>query len=71
MTACCFCRDDLENHTGNLQHPGGVDRWLCGTCVQYAITLRHLEDMADCELEAADVEAKATELATGIERTRK
>ena len=71
MTRCVFCRDDLENHHSNLQHPGGINRWLCGTCVMYIVTLNYIQQRANAERLAAEearaLEHKAAELATGIE----
>lgn len=71
MTRCCFCGDDLENHTRNIQNPGDGRVWLCGTCVQYATLHRYLEEREECALlvaaEIAETERKAAELATGIE----
>lgn len=71
MPKCCFCRDDLENHCNNLQHPGGVDRWLCGTCITWANTTRYLQEQAELKRQIdaslAECERHAEELATGIE----
>lgn len=68
MTRCCFCRDALENHHSNHQHPGGVDRWLCGSCVLYVSTLNHLQACGTAERElarqAAELDAKAVEAET-------
>lgn len=71
MTKCCFCRDDIENHTGNLPYPdGATNRWLCGTCVKYAVITEHLRAQADIQRavteEVRDIERKAEELATGV-----
>lgn len=71
MPKCCFCHDDLENHFSNLQYPGGVNRWLCGTCVMWVLTTRYLQDQDDMKRQVdaslAECERHAEELATGIE----
>ena len=65
---CCFCLDDLENHHSNLQHPGGVNRWLCGTCAAWANLTLYLRDREDMQQkineEVAAIEKHAEELAT-------
>lgn len=70
MPTCVFCHNDLENHHGNLPYPGG-SRWLCGTCVTWAVTTRYLQDREAASqaarAEAAEVERKAAELATGVD----
>ena len=74
MDKCCFCRDDIKNHTGNLPYPdGSTNRWLCGTCVQYAVITDHLRVQGEIrravENEVREAEKHAEELATGIETT--
>ena len=62
MAKCCFCRDDIENHTGNLRYPdGSINRWLCGTCVKYAIITDYLQVQAEIRRAAAK-EAQEVEL---------
>jgi hypothetical protein len=71
MSKCCFCLDELENHCNNLQHPGEVNRWLCGTCCAWAETTMWLLYRADAKRQVdaslAECERHAEELATGIE----
>lgn len=72
MNRCCFCRDDIENHHGNLPYPDGTNsKWLCGTCVQYAVVTDYLRTRAEIhkavEAEVREAEKHAEELATGVE----
>lgn len=72
MAKCCFCRDDIENHIGNLPYPdGSTNRWLCGTCVQYAIVTDYLQNRAAIQkavdAEVREAEKHAEELATGVD----